>query len=91
MLAVVNTYVRPVLLVLTLPVTILTLGLFTLGNALSALSNHLALLLLLYLGLALMLALRTGVVLALLAAMPLLLAPPLSALVYWLLWSEFHR
>jgi hypothetical protein len=38
-----------------------------------------------------MLALRTGVVLALLAAMPLLLAPPLSALVYWLLWSEFHR
>ena len=50
-----------------------------------------ALLLLLYLGVALMLALRTGVVLALLAAMPLLLAPPLSALVYWLLWSEFHR
>jgi putative membrane protein len=30
LLAVVNTYVRPVLLVLTLPVTILTLGLFTL-------------------------------------------------------------
>jgi hypothetical protein len=29
--------------------------------------------------------------LALLAAMPLLLAPLLSALIYWLLWCEFHR
>jgi hypothetical protein len=37
------------------------------------------------------LALRAGAVLALLAAMPLLLPPLLSALIYWLLWSEFHR
>lgn len=36
------------------------------------------------------LALRAGAVLALLAAMPLLLPPLLSALIYWLLWSEFH-
>jgi uncharacterized membrane protein len=50
-----------------------------------------ALLLLLYLSLVLVLALKAGAVLALLAAMPLLLAPLLSALIYWLLWSEFHR
>lgn len=49
------------------------------------------LLLLLYLSLVLVLAQKAGAVLALLAAMPLLLAPLLSALIYWLLWCEFHR
>lgn len=29
--------------------------------------------------------------LALTAALPLLLVPPLAALSYWLLWHEFHR
>jgi hypothetical protein len=49
------------------------------------------LLLLLYLSLVVVLAQNAGAVLALLAAMPLLLAPLLSALIYWLLWCEFHR
>lgn len=48
------------------------------------------LLLLLYLSLVAVLALQAGAVLALLAAMPLVLAPLLSALIYWLLWCEFH-
>jgi hypothetical protein len=39
----------------------------------------------------LVLAHQTGIVLGLLAALPLLLAPALSALMYWLLWSEFHQ
>lgn len=48
-------------------------------------------LVLVYLMVVVVLAQRTGSVLALLAALPLLLAPLLSALIYWLLWSEFHR
>jgi len=39
----------------------------------------------------LVLAHQTGAVLGLLAALPLLLAPVLSGLMYWLLWSEFHQ
>ena len=44
-----------------------------------------------YLLVVLALALQIGSILALLAAMPLLLAPLLSGLTFWLLWSEFHR
>jgi hypothetical protein len=44
-----------------------------------------------YLMVVLVLAQQTGAVLGLLAALPLVLAPLLSALIYWLLWSEFHR
>lgn len=39
----------------------------------------------------LVLAHQTGAVLGVLAALPLLLAPVLSGLMYWLLWSEFHQ
>lgn len=37
------------------------------------------------------LAVNTRPILALLAVMPLLLAPLLAGLIYWLLWAEFHR
>jgi hypothetical protein len=37
------------------------------------------------------LALRIGAMVAVLASLPLLLPPLLSLLIYWLLWSEFHR
>lgn len=50
-----------------------------------------ALLVLGYLVIVLTLARQSGSVLAALATLPLLLAPLLSALIYWLLWSEFHR
>lgn len=48
-------------------------------------------LVLLYGSAVLVLVHQTGAVLGLLAALPLLLAPVLSGLMYWLLWSEFHQ
>ena len=53
--------------------------------------STIALLVLIYLVVVLTLARLTGSVLALLATLPLILAPLLSALIYWLLWSDFHR
>ena len=53
--------------------------------------STIALLVLVYLVVVLTLARLTGSVLALLATLPLILAPLLSALIYWLLWSDFHR
>jgi len=53
--------------------------------------STIALLVLSYLVVVLTLARLTGSVLALLATLPLILAPLLSALIYWLLWSDFHR
>jgi hypothetical protein len=50
-----------------------------------------ALLLVGYLVVVLCLALRIGGMVAVLASLPLLLPPLLSLLIYWLLWSEFHR
>lgn len=50
-----------------------------------------ALLLAGYLVVVLSLALRIGGMVAVLASLPLLLPPLLSLLIYWLLWSEFHR
>jgi len=50
-----------------------------------------ALLLVGYLVVVLSLALRIGGMVAALASLPLLLPPLLSLLIYWLLWSEFHR
>ena len=44
-----------------------------------------------YLIVVMILARNIGGILALLASMPLILAPLLSGLTYWLLWSEFHR
>ena len=44
-----------------------------------------------YLIVVMILARNIGGILALLASMPLILAPLLSGLIYWLLWSEFHR
>lgn len=42
-------------------------------------------------GLVLLLGFRTGAVLGGMALLPLLLTPLLAALIYWLVWSEFHR
>ena len=53
--------------------------------------STIALLVLIYLVVVLTLAPLTGIVLALLATLPLILAPLLSVLIYWLLWSDFHR
>lgn len=53
--------------------------------------STIALLVLSYLVVVLTLARLTGSVLALLATLPLILPPLLSALIYWLLWSDFHR
>ena len=53
--------------------------------------STIALLVLVYLVVVITLARLTGSVLALLATLPLILAPLLSALIYWLLWSDFHR
>ena len=53
--------------------------------------STIALLVLSYLVVVLTLARLTGSVLALLSTLPLILAPLLSALIYWLLWSDFHR
>ena len=53
--------------------------------------STIALLVLSYLLVVLTLARLTGSVLALLATLPLILPPLLSALIYWLLWSDFHR
>ena len=50
-----------------------------------------ALLLVGYMVVVLSLALRIGSMVAVLASLPLLLPPLLSLLIYWLLWSEFHR
>jgi hypothetical protein len=50
-----------------------------------------ALLLTGYMVVVLSLALRIGAMVAVLASLPLLLPPLLSLLIYWLLWSEFHR
>ena len=41
--------------------------------------------------LVLLLGFRTGAVLGGMALLPLLLTPLLAALIYWLVWSEFHR
>jgi hypothetical protein len=53
--------------------------------------STIALLVAIYLVVVFMLARLTGSVLALLAMLPLILAPLLSAMIYWLLWSDFHR
>lgn len=42
-------------------------------------------------GLVLLLGFRTGAVLGGMALLPLLLTPLLAVLIYWLVWSEFHR
>ena len=41
--------------------------------------------------LVLLLGFRTGAVLGGMAFLPLLLTPLLAVLIYWLVWSEFHR
>jgi len=41
--------------------------------------------------LVLLLGFRTGAVLGGMALLPLLLTPLLAVLIYWLVWSEFHR
>jgi hypothetical protein len=38
-----------------------------------------------------LLGFRTGAVLGAMALLPLLLTPLLAVLIYWLVWSEFHR
>jgi preprotein translocase subunit SecF len=53
--------------------------------------STIALLVAIYLVVVVVLARFTGSVMALLAMLPLILAPLLSALIYWLLWSDFHR
>ena len=42
-------------------------------------------------GLVLVLGFRTGAVLGGMALLPLLLTPLLAVLIYWLVWTEFHR
>ena len=41
--------------------------------------------------LVLLLGFRTGAVLGGMALLPLLLTPLLAVLIYWLVWTEFHR
>jgi hypothetical protein len=38
-----------------------------------------------------LLGFRTGAVLGAMALLPLLLTPLLAVLIYWLVWTEFHR